>query len=185
MTHMSEEAILSGRSLWEKHLLNEIPEFHDAYRGFLDECDDELLSHLMMADVLLPYLLTRFRSSTTSGNERHRRLRHRAKGKQTAESDEAAARNAKLVLKILTCLEEGLAHGDHYLREVILISFLEELARKLHPDELASLRRVFGPNLQSGLGAAERFISQPHRSNPETEFEFLHWEPIQQPRDPS
>ena len=139
-------------------LVRTVPEFGDAYRRELEEEEGELLPHLMMGITLRPFLEARIDASSPPKTARDRIA-------------------LDVAQRAVACLEAGLAAGDHELQETILISFLQKLATERSEDTQHRFRAFFGPYLESGMKAVERWLAQPWQKDRSAPYEWLTWDP--------
>jgi hypothetical protein len=104
-----------------QHLLDQVPELRPLYEEHLHDYD-ELLPHVFLGDVTR-YVVQQVRSGDTCPS--------------------------KLVKRILESLEQCMASGDERAKELVSVSFIENLAN--HSDVLAKLYGQLGPNLSTEL----------------------------------
>lgn len=179
-SHM-EQPPVTNEVFWAS-LVKQIPEFTDRYRHELDSEDGELLTHLMFSLELVPYVEDLLRTGTDairspSGRSKRRRAR------RDVDYDDQLARD-KTLRRVVACVEAGLSDGDHSLREAILVSFIEDLAKheragRLGSGEVARLRALFGANLQAGWESLQRWLDQPYWQDKTAEYRFIHWNPAE------
>ena len=173
------EAPTASQLFWT-NLVQHVPEFAGRYQRELDSEDGELLVHLMFGLELVPYVeeLARPPSEATRSS-----FGASARAPHRDAADNPPATSADVLRRILAGVENGLANGDHYLREAILVSFIENLAQhersgKLGNQEVARLRELFGPNLQAGCEALQQYLDQPYFHDRTAEYRFIQWAPV-------
>lgn len=175
------EASVASQLLWT-NLVQHVPEFADRYQRELDSEDGELLVHLMFGLELVPYVeeLARPPAETIGSSSRPSKRR----GSHGGVGENQPATNDDILRRILARIEDGLANGDLALREAILVSFIEDLARhersgKLGNPEVVRLRELFGPNLQAGWESLQQYLDQPWFQDRTGQYRFIEWAPIE------
>jgi hypothetical protein len=98
------------------------------YRTHLEDNFGELLPHLMMADI------TRWLASLVG---------------RTEDDEHPAPADLELLHTVVAFLEEQFASGDEATRELIAVSFLENLWQT--GDQYAAINNLLGPSLRSSL----------------------------------
>ncbi len=102
-------------------LLERVPELRTVYEEHIRD-NDELLPHVWLGDVSR-YIVQQVRSGETGP--------------------------ATSVERILSALDQWLAFGDEHVKELVSVSFVENLVE--HDDVLESLKGLLGPNLENEL----------------------------------
>jgi hypothetical protein len=102
-------------------LLDQVPELRYVYDEHIHD-NNELLPHVFLGDV------TRY-------------VVHRVRLGETGP--------AKPVERILSVLEQYMGSGDEQVKELVSVSFVENLLK--HDKVLASLKGLIGPNLQKEI----------------------------------
>lgn len=98
-------------------LLEQVPELRPVYDEHIHD-NGELLPHVLLGDVTR-YVVQHMRSGEVEAS--------------------------RTVGRILDCLEHCMVSGDEQVKELVSVSFVENLLG--HDDVLASLRRLVGPSL--------------------------------------
>lgn len=107
-------------------LLERVPEIRDMYDEHIQD-NDEILPHVFLGDVTR-FVVQQVRSGETGT------LNH--------------------VARILDIFEQYMASGDDHVKELISVSFVENLAG--HEDALAILKKLVGPNLENEFKSQSR-----------------------------
>lgn len=141
----------------------------------------KLLVYWMFDIELTPYVEDLLRTPTDAIHCSSRQ-RKRNRVRRSAAYDEQLVKDG-LIRRVMGCVEAGLKTGDHQLREAILVSFIEALAKHersgtLGKREVARLREHFGPNLRAGWESLQRWLDQPFRHDKNAEYQSIQWEPV-------
>ena len=113
-------------------LISEVPEFQPIYEEHINE-HDELLPHVLMG-ALRRYVVDMFRKSLgNESNARHLR---------------------QVVAKIFSFLESAMASSDAKLRDLVSVSFLENLDATDKVYE--KIKALFGPHLKEEIEKYEQ-----------------------------
>lgn len=114
-----------------KNMVKKIPELNIIYQKHLNDNFNKVLAHVFFGD-LTRYVILLNDSICEEKNE-----------------------EKKSVLKsIMNYLENGLKHGDEYIQDLIIASFLENLDFK--NKNYHSLKSFFGPELMKKLDELEK-----------------------------
>lgn len=112
-------------------LLAGVPELGPVYDEHIED-NDELLSHVLMADVTR-FFEDHLTASYGEGPEAHR--------------------SAEIVNHVLTVLEDAMMSGDPGLRELVSASFLENLDQD---ERYEAVKELAGPGLKRQLEVVEK-----------------------------